>query len=192
MIALYYSIMRPDTTTLETERLYLKEMTPELFTHILTHDSDEEIKRYVGIDDERLEEKRGRLVTGMTSHYMSFKYFLLIEKATNTTLGTAGYYRWYPKFDRAELGYQINDAENRGKGLMREAAATILKFGFEEMKLHRIEAFASPLNTPSIKVLEGLGMKYEGLMREHFLKDGIYEDSAIYAILKHEYEQFGH
>ncbi|MBZ0098091.1 MAG: GNAT family N-acetyltransferase, partial [Taibaiella sp.] len=60
-------------------------------------------------------------------------------------------------------------------------------YGFENMNVYRAEAFASPANTPSIKILERLGMKCEGVMRGHYLSRGVYEDSACYAILKEEY-----
>jgi ribosomal-protein-alanine N-acetyltransferase len=67
---------------------------------------------------------------------------------------------------------------------MSEALLPILDYGFNHMKLHRIEALASPQNIPSIKLLEANHFNYEGLLKEHYLIDGVYEDSAIYSLIK--------
>src|SRR5690606_16881565 len=128
-----------------------------------------------------------RFAKGMTNYYMSFKYFLLQDKETAATIGTCGYYRWYEEHNRAEIGYIMSNESYRRQGLMKEAATRILQFGFDEMNAHRIEALAGPENTPSIKILEGLGLKYEGVMRGHYFSNGIYYDSACYALLKSEY-----
>ncbi|MEZ5016786.1 MAG: GNAT family protein [Flavipsychrobacter sp.] len=180
--------MKPTTQILTTPRMVLEEITPESLAYIMANNTDEEIKNIMGYDDAGLALAKERLEKGMTYYHITFKYWLLKDKTNNNTIGTCGFYRVYPDHDRAEIGYVMTGISYREQGLMKEAAQRILKYGFEEMKMHRIEAFASPTNTPSIKILEGLGMSYEGLMKEHFLKNGLYEDSACYAILKSEYK----
>ncbi len=180
--------MEPQTITLETERLLLKEMTPELYSYIFTHYSDEVIKTCFDFDEKGLAVAKERFTKGMSYYHISFKYFLVKDKENGSTVGTCGFYRWYPEHDRAEIGYILTNESYKGKGLATEAAIRILRYGFEDMHVYRAEAFASPANTPSIKILERLGMKYEGLMRGHYLSRGVYEDSACYAILKDEYE----
>lgn len=180
--------MKPTTQILETERLYLKEVTPEYFQYLFEHCTDNELKEELCYSDADLQKAKARYTLGMSNYHMTFKYFLLQDKQTNKTIGTCGYYRWYPEHDRAEFGYVMSDESYRKQGLMKEAADRLIKYGFEDMNIHRIEAFASPANTPSVKILEGLGMKYEGLMREHFLTNGKHEDSACYSILKQEYQ----
>lgn len=179
--------MKPVIKTIETERLLLEEVTPELLDYVITHYTDEELKTYMGYDDKGLALAKERHKKGMTYYHITFKYWLLKDKASGNTIGTCGYYRLYPEHDRAEIGYVMTDLNYRKQGLMKEAASRILQYGFEDLNIHRIEAFAGPRNTPSIKILEGLGMKYEGLLKEHFLTGGVYEDSACYAILKSEY-----
>lgn len=179
--------MEPQTITLETERLLLKEMTPELYQYIFTHYDDEAIKSVFDFDDKGLAVAKERFAKGMTYYHITFKYFLVQDKETGSTIGTCGFYRWYPEHDRAEIGYILTNESYKRKGLATEAAARILRYGFENMNVYRVEAFASPANTPSIKILEGLGMKNEGLMRGHYLKNGVYEDSSCYALLREEY-----
>lgn len=179
--------MEPQTIALETERLLLKEVTPELYHFIFTQYGDEDIKKVFDFDDAGLAFAKQRFAKGMTNYHMTFKYFLLKDKERDATIGTCGFYRWYPEHDRAEIGYVMSNESYRGRGLTTEAAKRVMQYGFEEMKVHRMEAFVNPANTPSIKILEGLGMKYEGLMRGHYLKNGVYEDSACYALLREEY-----
>lgn len=181
------SKMTPSIITLETSRLLLKEVTPEYYKYLFDNLSDDELKEELCYSDADLNKAKARLPLGMTYYHITFKYFLLQDKQNQKTIGTCGFYRWYPEHDRAEFGYVMSDERYRKQGLMKEAADRLIRYGFEDMNIHRIEAFASPENTASVKILEGLGMKYEGLMREHFFINGKHEDSACYAILKHEY-----
>jgi RimJ/RimL family protein N-acetyltransferase len=66
-------------------------------------------------------------------------------------------------------------------------AQLLLRFGFREMHLHRIFATCDPRNLASARVLEKIGMLYEGRMREVMLiRDG-WRDSALYAVLEDEW-----
>lgn len=181
------SKMTPSTITLETSRLFLKEVTPEYYKYLFENLSDDELKEELCYSDADLNKAKARLPLGMTYYHITFKYFLLQDKQTQKTIGTCGFYRWYKEHDRAEFGYVMSDESYRKRGLMKEAAVRSIRYGFEDMGIHRIEAYASPENIASVKILKGLGLKYEGLLKEHYLRDGIYEDSACYAILKHEY-----
>ncbi len=180
--------MLPKTITLETKRLLLLEVTPESKAYILSNYSDEEIMQHLGLNsDEELQAEKKKLSKGLTNYTTTFKYFLLRDKENNNTIGSCGLFRWYPDHNRAEIGYSMTDTTYREKGLMKEAVAAIVQYAFDHMDIHRMEAFAGPENTPSVKILEGLGFKYEGLLREHYLRNGIYEDSACYSLLKHEF-----
>lgn len=183
--------MKPETVTIRTERLILEEVTPELHEYIMNNWSDDQILEYYDWSEADLTKGKKRLPRGTSSYYASSKFFLLRDKINNQTIGTCGFYRWYPEHDRGEIGYVMSNESYRKKGLMQEAAKRILQYGFEDMGLHRIEAFAHPDNTSSVNILGALGMKYEGLLREHFKSktNGVHEDSACYSILKHEYEK---
>ena len=99
-------------------------------------------------------------------------------------MGWCGFHTWYTDHDRAELGYGLNKDCFKRQGFMSEAIPTILEYGFKEMKLHRIEAFASSENTASIKLLKSNNFEKEGLLKEHYLINGIHEDSEVYALIK--------
>ncbi|MGN7356675.1 GNAT family N-acetyltransferase [Paenibacillus sp. SAF-054] len=89
-------------------------------------------------------------------------------------------------FDHGELGYWIGKAY-KNKGYCTEAARGIMHYAFEEMNLHRIYARHLGKNPASGKVMEKLGMKYEGLLRQHIRKWDDYEDLVHYGLLKEEY-----
>jgi RimJ/RimL family protein N-acetyltransferase len=88
-----------------------------------------------------------------------------------------------PHHHRAELGYVIHP-DLYGNGYATEAAGLMIRFGFGELGLHRIEATTAPDNAASQRVLEKVGMGYEGLARDYLLVGGhTWRDSLRYAIL---------
>jgi len=90
------------------------------------------------------------------------------------------------KFAHGELAYWIG-RKYKNKGYCTEAANGIVKYAFEEMKLNRIYARHLGKNPASGKVMKKIGMKYEGLLRQHVRKWGEYEDLVHYGLLKDEY-----
>jgi len=92
---------------------------------------------------------------------------------------------------RAELGYGFRREEWSGQGLMREAVSKILHLGFGEMSLYRVEAYTSPYNKSSQKLLEHLGFEREGLLRAYFQANGRPNDALCYALLRPAWAQRG-
>jgi RimJ/RimL family protein N-acetyltransferase len=84
---------------------------------------------------------------------------------------------------RGELGYVIHP-DWWGRGIATEAAELLLELGFRTVGLHRIEATTRPDNTASWRLLERIGMRREGLIRDHMLLRGAWVDSLAYGILE--------
>jgi ribosomal-protein-alanine N-acetyltransferase len=91
-----------------------------------------------------------------------------------------------PQHHRAELGYWIAKPF-WGRGLVTEAAGEVLRWAFEEQQLNRVFAAVFPENTASKRVLEKLGFTYEGTLRQHQFKRGVFKDDLRYAILASEW-----
>ena len=72
---------------------------------------------------------------------------------------------------------------------MQEAAKRIMKFGFEELDLHRIEARFMAENEASLRLMKRLGMTFEGIKRQSMLVKGSYRDIGTCAILKDEFKE---
>jgi [ribosomal protein S5]-alanine N-acetyltransferase len=86
---------------------------------------------------------------------------------------------------QAELGFWIG-REWWGQGYASEAAAEIVRFGFEELGLNRIYAHHMARNPAAGRVLRHIGMQQEGVLRERVRKWGVYEDVVLYAILRED------
>jgi ribosomal-protein-alanine N-acetyltransferase len=94
------------------------------------------------------------------------------------------------RFDHAELGYWVG-RPYWGRGYCTEAANAVIRYGFAGLGLHRIHASHFARNPASGRVMRNLGMKQEGILREHVKKWGKYEDLVVFGLLKHEWEQRG-
>ncbi len=87
------------------------------------------------------------------------------------------------QYRRGDIGYVLHpDWWSQGFGT--EVAGLLRDFGFDRLGLRRIEATAHPDNVGSQRVLEKIGMRYEGRIRDHMLVDGTWRDSLSYAILE--------
>jgi len=175
-------------TIIETPRLLLKELTPEILHELFTEFGDGEIMEFLGLRTlEELETERNKFKKGYTTYRLSQKRFQIEEKATGGIVGSCDFHNYYFLHNRAELGYGLTTEEAKQKGFITEAVKAIIKYGFEQMGLNRIEAFAGKWNIPSLKILKGAGFKEEGVLRSHFLKNGVYEDSVCFSLLRDEY-----
>ncbi len=90
-------------------------------------------------------------------------------------------------FQSAFVGYWI-DADHAGQGLVPEGVAVILRYGFEDLHLHRIEAAIVPRNTASRRVAEKLGMRDEGVAARFLQIRGSWEDHVRYAMTAEEFD----
>ncbi|MDX2360140.1 MAG: GNAT family protein [Crocinitomicaceae bacterium] len=175
--------------SLATSRLELRMATPEVYDFVFDDLTDERALDFFGFEDQdKLIIEKERHAKGLKTFNKSFLYFFLIDSESNKNIGWCGYHTWYLDHHRAELGYGFTDMSYEGKGLMTEAIERVLSYGFEEMNLHRIEAFVSPENTPSLKIMEKNNFRKEGHLKEHYFKNGIAEDSLVFALLKSEQE----
>lgn len=76
--------------------------------------------------------------------------------------------------------------EYQGRGLAMEAIREVLRYGFSELELRRIEAEVLPGNKPSERVLDKLGFRHEGLLRQWLAWNGGFHDINMYSLLKEE------
>ena len=140
-------------------------------------------------DDAALDLEIERFEGGLEGYSRSILYFHILEKESRKVIGWCGYHTWILKHHRAEIGYCLYREEDRKKGLMSEALEAVLKYGFEEMDLNRVEALTSYDNEASIASLVKFGFQEEGILKGHYYVDGLAEDSVMYALLKSEFEQ---
>jgi RimJ/RimL family protein N-acetyltransferase len=91
------------------------------------------------------------------------------------------------KHEQGELGYALG-VDFRDQGYATEAASGLVDYAFSALKLHRIQAETSSANPGSYRVMERLGMRREGHMREATFRDGAWLDVFVYGILAREWD----
>jgi [ribosomal protein S5]-alanine N-acetyltransferase len=113
-------------------------------------------------------------------------YFGVFRKDTGQLVGDISLFqvRRGP-LERSYLGYSI-DRDNNDKGYATEAVKLIVKFGFENLNLHRIEAGANPENIASMRVLEKSGFHKEGIERKGIKINGKWQDHQVFSMLEDE------
>ncbi len=88
----------------------------------------------------------------------------------------------------AELGYWIEEAQG-GKGYVTEAAREMLRYGFRDLGMNRIHACHMTKNSASGRILDRIGMKQEGHLRQAAKKWDAFEDLLVWAILKEDFTE---
>ena len=112
---------------------------------------------------------------------------LAIEAADSPGLLGEVVLKWLPGCGQAEIGWSLAP-EARGRGIASEAAAALLKLGFEELGFHRIDAKLDALNTASAALCERLGMRLESTQVDKWHYKGQWATEVVYAILADEWK----
>jgi ribosomal-protein-alanine N-acetyltransferase len=169
-----------------TDRLVLRKIDPEDVPQIFFQRSDPRMLEYVDREPARTVEEALdwiRLITDKEDGNESIAWAICLRDNPQL-IGTACFWNIRKEHYRAEIGYGLHP-DYRGRGLMGETVAAIIRYGFEVMKLHSIEANVNPQNTASIAVLERAGFVREGYFKEDYYCNGQFLDSAIYSLLTH-------
>jgi RimJ/RimL family protein N-acetyltransferase len=106
-----------------------------------------------------------------------------VDTATGRLLGSVGLFVENREHLRGELGW-VFDPVYWGRGYATEATRILVRFGFDDLGLHRISATCHPDNAASARVLEKAGMTFEGRMGGHMRGRDGWRDSLLYAVVK--------
>ena len=110
-------------------------------------------------------------------------HWKIILKETKTVIGLAGMFLSRDKFKLGEIYYKLIP-EHWGKGYATEVSKALIKSGFEDFDLHKVEAGVACENIGSIRVLEKSGMTREGLRRKILPIRGEWKDGYLFAIIE--------
>jgi ribosomal-protein-alanine N-acetyltransferase len=88
-------------------------------------------------------------------------------------------------YDGAYVGYWV-DQRVAGRGVTPTALALALRHAFGEVGLHRVEANVRPENAASLRVVEKLGFRDEGVHRRYLFIDGDWRDHRAFALLRED------
>ncbi len=174
---------------LTTERLELCEITREHAEWYLEHFSIPEIVIGQGFpppkDLEAAREELEQYIVGLFEKGLGYRWGVRL-KGQKDIIGSLGFYSWDTDNDRAKMGYDLRPA-HWGKGLMKEALDRVVRFGFEDMNLNRIEVTIMETNHRSISTAIRLGFVREGILRQFSKSDGKYLDEHIFSMLRRDW-----
>lgn len=168
--------------TLETERLILRLPVPDDFEAFHSWGSNPENTRYMTWGPNN-EEQTKEFLAGVKPG----RDFAVVLKETNAVIGSCGIYPNDTGY-MGELGWILHK-DYWKKGYGTELGKALVKYGFEDLKLGRIQAPCAAVNYGSYRVMERIGMKREALHRKAFWArvDKEWVDEAWYAILAEDY-----
>ena len=169
---------------LETERLLLRRVDSNDIKEIFALRSNPETMKYIPrplikTDEEAL--AHIAMIDGKIDSNEGINWAITL-KNNPKLIGIIGHYMIKPEHYRAEIGYMLLP-EYHGKGIVSEAVKEVVKYGFEVMKLHSIEAVLDHENYGSAKVLEKNGFVKEAHLKENSFFEGRFLDTLIYSIL---------
>ena len=175
---------------LETERLILRDFVPEDWQRVLEYQSDPLYLRYYEWM-ERTPEAVHEFVGWFLEQQKQdprLKFQLAVTlKSNGLLIGNCGIRLAKADAFQADIGYEL-DPHYWNRGYASEAAHAIVDFGFRRFSLHRVWAWCVADNSASAHVLEKLGMRLEGRLRENEYYRSRWWDTLIYAILAEEWE----
>ena len=174
--------------TLETERLILRKMLVSDKEDVYAYSCREDVTEFLTWSPHVGISYTQDYLRYIGQRYSVGDYFdwAVVEKASGRVIGSCGFTRFdYPN-DAGEIGYVFHP-DFGGRGYATEAVAEVVRFGFVALKLHRIEARYIKGNDRSCKLMERLGMKFEGERREAMLVKGAYRTVGMYSILASEF-----
>ena len=171
------------TLPIETERLRIRHFTADDWPAVHAYTSDASVMTYVPEGVMTEEQTRQFIAESMTEDSRTYAVDLLAE---DRLIGHVGFHPWFaPRI--FELGWVFHPQYHR-QGYAPEAAAALLRFGFESLSVHRVVATCQPENRPSWRVMEKLGMQREGHLRKCIYRDETtWWDEYFYAILEEEW-----
>ncbi|MCW8818549.1 MAG: GNAT family N-acetyltransferase [Ignavibacteriaceae bacterium] len=169
----------------ESERLLFRKILLSDAKDLFLIRSNDDIMRYMDVTRFESIDDAEKLINSVEESYKKQAgiNWAIIEKDSNSFAGYFGFFRIIPEHCRAEIGYALK-TEYWGEGYMYETINRMVRFGFNDLKLHSIEANVNPANEKSKKVLEKIGFKMEAYFRENYLFNNKFLDSIIYSLLE--------
>jgi ribosomal-protein-alanine N-acetyltransferase len=174
---------------LETERLLLREFVADDWEAVLAYQADPLYLRYYHQTEVTADDARAfvQMFLDQQAEQPRTKFQLaLVLKAEGRLVGNCGIRINDVAQREGNIGYELA-SRLWGQGLITEAARCIVDFGFRELGLHRIYAWCVADNVGSYRVMEKIGMRREGRLREKEFIKGQWHDHLLYAILEHEW-----
>ncbi len=175
---------------LETERLILRRMLKTDADDMFDYAKRSDTTRYLTWNPHPTRKFSYQYLVYLQQKYKQGEFYdwALIHRDSGKMIGTCGFTRFDFGNDAAEVGYVINP-DFWGKKYAPEALRRVIRFGFDYLELHRIEAKFMEDNISSRRVMEKCGMTFEGIRRESLYVKGGFVSVGVCSILRSEYNK---
>ncbi|MDI1255240.1 MAG: GNAT family N-acetyltransferase [Flavobacterium sp.] len=169
---------------LETERLLLRRLENSDLKNVYALRSNPKTMQYIPrplatTENEALEHIK--MINEKIENNEGINWAVTLKENPDC-IGIMGLYRIQKENYRSEIGYMILPEYN-GKGIVTEAVARIVQYGFEILNLHSIEGVIDPDNIASARVLEKNGFIKEAHFKENEYYAGKFLDTVVYSLL---------
>lgn len=173
---------------LECDRLQLRRMDKSDADDMYDYAKRSETTKYLTWDPHPTRKFSYQYLVYINQRYKAggFYDWAIVERKSGRMIGTCGFTRFDFGNDSAEIGYVVNP-DFWGHGYATEAVRRVIRFGFDFLAIHRIEAKYMVGNDASRRVMEKCGMQFEGVRRDGLLIKNEYVSVGCCAILRPEY-----
>jgi ribosomal-protein-alanine N-acetyltransferase len=182
-------ILFSQSPILETDRLILRELTMEDAEEYFEFASDPQVSVSTLWDRHKSMEDTQEYLQKVLDKYQARQAYRwgIVHKHSNKLIGRTGLISWDIAHSKAEIGFALS-SQHWNMGIITEATSEVIKYGFNTLDINRIEGRCNYNNVGSARVMEKLGMKLEGILRQQLKIKGEFMDQRIYSILKDELE----
>lgn len=174
--------------TLLTPRLRLRPYEPRDVDDLFAMQSDPVVMRYWSYPPwtERAQAEAKLVEVVAAIRRAEACPWVVADRASDRFVGTCALFALVPTHARCEVGYALTRA-GQGRGLATEAVRRALVHAFDVLGMERIEADVDPRNGPSVRLLERLGFRREGLLRARWRVAGEVQDAFLYGLLRDDF-----
>lgn len=181
--------MNPSIEPVITKQLIIRRMAQTDLLDFLAYQTHPEVLRYMPVEPLTQERaidflaRQAVVEIGDEGGYIVFAVHHIVDAKIIGEIGI----NLLPKAQsQGEIGWSLHPNYQR-RGYATQAAQVLLNYGFTQRNLHRITSICDTRNTASYMLMERLGMRREGHLKQSQLIKGVWQDEYIYALLRKEW-----
>ena len=175
---------------LECDRIILRKMDRSFADDMFEYASNPAVTKYLTWDVHPNRRFSYNYLGYVNSRYRTGEFFdwAITMRDSGKMIGTCGFTRFNFSSYSAEIGFVLNP-KYWGYSIAPEASRRVIRFGFDTLALHRIEARYMENNIQSRRVMEKSGMTFEGIYRDMMLVRGQFVSVGVCSILRSEFNR---
>jgi len=182
-----HTTLPPAVPRLHTPRLVLRPLAPHDADDIFAYAADPEVAQYTLWRAQTSLEESRQFIAWLTRGSMAC--WALVQPDTNRVIGASFLHSYHVQHQRAEIAFNLARAL-WGQGYATEAARAVIGAGFTHYGLNRIAGTCMLGNTASARVMQKVGMRFEGILRQYVYAKDAFHDMQLYAILRTDTQEW--